>query len=58
VAKAETQAKAQQIGEEVEALYTNGPAGGGGVRKQVIEQVGIVSVLIPREVVQQELVII
>jgi len=37
------------IGEEVEALYTNGPGGGGGVRKSVNEVIGIISTLIPRE---------
>ena len=37
------------VGEEVEALYTNGPAGGGGTRKYVQEQIGIVSTLIERE---------
>ncbi len=42
-------ADAALIGEEVEALYTNGPAGGGAVRKYVNEVVGIVSVLIQRE---------
>lgn len=47
-AKAQTQADAALIGEEVEALYTNGPAGGGGVRKYVNEVVGIVSVLVDR----------
>ncbi|QKZ15003.1 acyclic terpene utilization AtuA family protein [Spirosoma sp. KUDC1026] len=36
------------VGEEVEALYTNGPAGGGGARKYVHEVVGIVSTLIDR----------
>lgn len=36
------------VGEEVEALYTNGPAGGGGVRKYVNEVIGIVSTLIDR----------
>ena len=30
------------------ALYTNGPAGGGGVRTSVHEQIGIVSTLIDR----------
>jgi hypothetical protein len=47
--KASTAAEASLIGEEVEALYTNGPAGGGGARKYVHEVVGIVSTLIPRE---------
>ena len=37
------------VGEEVEALYTNGPAGGGGTRKYVHEQIGIVSTMIERE---------
>ena len=41
--------RASLVGEEVEALYTNGPAGGGGTRKYVQEQVGIVSTLIERE---------
>jgi hypothetical protein len=40
------------VGEEVEALYTNGPAGGGGARKYVTEQIGIVSTLIDRERVE------
>jgi hypothetical protein len=47
--KALTAAKAAMVGEEVEALYTNGPAGGGGARKYIQEVVGIVSTLIPRE---------
>ena len=34
------------IGEEVEALYTNGPAGGGGARKNIVDVVGIVSTFI------------
>ena len=37
------------VGEEVEALYTNGPAGGGAVRKYVNEIIGIVSILIDRK---------
>lgn len=48
-ANAPTAAKAALIGEEVEALYTNGPAGGGGARKYVTEVVGIVSVLVDRQ---------
>lgn len=46
--KANTANEAATIGEEVEALYTNGPAGGGGVRKYVNEVIGIVSILIDR----------
>ncbi len=50
--KAQTPDDAALIGEEVEALYTNGPAGGGGVRKLVNEVVGIVSTLIDRTTVK------
>ena len=55
--KAVSPEKAALVGEEVEALYTNGPAGGGGVRKHVNEIVGIVSVLLPREKVSAGLII-
>ncbi|MBT2687207.1 DUF1446 domain-containing protein [Bacillus sp. ISL-47] len=44
-------AEAKQIGHEVEALYTNGPAGGGGARKRVEEVIGIVSTLINRSAI-------
>ncbi|HSN07475.1 MAG TPA: acyclic terpene utilization AtuA family protein [Hanamia sp.] len=47
-AKASTPEEAALVGEEVEALYTNGPAGGGGARKYVNEVIGIVSTLIDR----------
>lgn len=50
-AKASTAAEAALIGEEVEALYTNGPAGGGGARKYVHDVVGIVSTLLPRRLI-------
>jgi hypothetical protein len=40
------------VGDEVESLYTNGPAGGGGVRVHIGEVIGIVSTLIPRELVR------
>lgn len=40
------------IGEEVEALYTNGPSGGGGVRKSVNEIIGIQSILMSRNSIQ------
>lgn len=44
--------EAIRIGNEVETLYTNGPAGGGGVTKQVREVLGVLSTLLPRERVQ------
>jgi hypothetical protein len=43
---------ARLVGEEVEALFTNGPAGGGGVRKSTVEQIGIVSCLVARNAVK------
>lgn len=51
-ARAPTRERAALVGEEVEALWTNGPGGGGGARKYVHEQVGVVSGLIGRERVQ------
>lgn len=42
---------ALDLAHEVEALYTNGPAGGGGVETVVKPTVGILSVLVPREMV-------
>jgi hypothetical protein len=49
---------AARIGEEVEALFTNGPAGGGGARKSTQEQIGIVSCLLPREKVQPKVTVL
>ena len=40
---------ALRIGREVESLYTNGPAGGGGATQSVREVVAIASTLVPRE---------
>lgn len=52
--KSESAETAGLIGEEVEALYTNGPAGGGGVRKYVNEMIGIVSTLLDSDKVKPE----
>ncbi|OLL32108.1 ABC transporter substrate-binding protein [Burkholderia sp. SRS-W-2-2016] len=41
--------EALRIGNEIETLYTNGPAGGGGVTKAAREVVAVQSVLLPRE---------
>lgn len=46
--KSPDKALAQLVGEEVEALYTNGPAGGGGARKYLHEVIGVVSILMNR----------
>lgn len=43
--------EAVRIGNEVETLYTNGPAGGAGAWKSVRETVAMVSTLIPRALV-------
>jgi hypothetical protein len=47
-----TKDEAQRIGREVETLYTNGPAGGGGVTQSVREVLAVQSVLLPREAVR------
>jgi hypothetical protein len=51
VARTTTRAEAARVGEEVESLYTNGPAGGGGVWKAAREVVAVASLLLPREAV-------
>jgi hypothetical protein len=43
-----TAEEALRIGNEVETLYTNGPAGGGGVAKSTREVLAVQSVLLPR----------
>jgi hypothetical protein len=40
--------EALRIGNEVETLYTNGPAGGGGVTRSTREVLAVQSVLLPR----------
>ena len=47
-AKTASSDHAQHITREVEALYLNGPAGGGGVRTTVTEVIGILSTFIDR----------
>lgn len=42
-------AEAERIGREVETLYTNGPAGGGGVTTSVREVLGVLSTYLPRD---------
>jgi hypothetical protein len=49
VARTDSSAEASRIGNEVEALYTNGPAGGGGATKQVREVIGVASTYVPRQ---------
>lgn len=49
--RTKTLAEAVRVGNEVETLYTNGPAGGAGAWKAAREVVAIVSALVPRSMV-------
>ena len=49
--RTKTLAEAVRVGNEVETLYTNGPAGGAGAWKAAREVVAIVSALVPRSLV-------
>jgi hypothetical protein len=49
--RAATRKEAERVANEVEAMYLNGPAGGGGVTKSVREVIAAVSVLLPRDAV-------
>jgi hypothetical protein len=53
-----SQGEGVRIGNEVETLYTNGPAGGGGVTKGMREVVAVQSVLLPRDLVQPTFAIV
>jgi hypothetical protein len=46
--RTESMAEAVRLANEVETLYTNGPAGGGGASKSAREVLAVVSTLIPR----------
>ncbi len=48
-ARTSTLEAAEQIGNEVESLYTNGPAGGGGARKHTERNIEVASILVPRK---------
>jgi len=52
--RAPTRALAERVGQEVEALYLNGPAGGGGVTMATREVIAVASALIPREAVRPQ----
>ncbi|OXI48722.1 acyclic terpene utilization AtuA family protein [Burkholderia aenigmatica] len=49
--RAASAAEAARIGNEVETLYTNGPAGGGGAFRSTREVIAVQSVLLPRAAV-------
>jgi hypothetical protein len=46
--------EAVRIGNEVETLYTNGPAAGGGVFKSARDVVAVASVLLPRQLARPQ----
>jgi hypothetical protein len=48
-ARTSTLRDAMRVGNEVEALYTNGPAAGGGVTKSAREVIAMCSTLVPRD---------
>jgi len=52
VGRTESMEEALRIGNEVETLYTNGPAGGGGAWKQARKVVAVVSTLVARDLVR------
>ena len=56
-ARTRTLAEARGIGEEVETLYTNGPAGGGGAWKSARQIVAVASALIPEDAVHAHVTI-
>ncbi len=57
VGRTDTMRDAVRIGNEVETLYTNGPAGGGGGWKSAREILAVASTLVPREWVQPRVVV-
>jgi hypothetical protein len=56
--RVQTQAQALEVANEVEALYTNGPAGGGGASKSVREVIAAASMLMPRTAIQTQTVLL
>jgi hypothetical protein len=54
-ARADSMEQAAAIGNEVEALYTCGPAGGGGATRSARQVVAVMSMLLPRQLAQAEI---
>jgi len=52
--RTESLCEAVRIGNEVETLYTNGPAAGGGAWKSARDVVAVASVLLPRELAKPQ----
>ena len=55
VGRTESMEEAVRVGNEVETLYTNGPAGGGGAWKSARQVVAVVSTLLPQEQAHAEI---
>ena len=53
-----TQKEAEQVANEVEAMYLNGPSSGGGVSQSVREVIAAASLLMPRGLVQTSVTIL
>jgi hypothetical protein len=53
--RTETHADARRVAREVEALWIMGPAVGGGATGEVKEVVNVVSILLPRELVESRI---
>lgn len=58
VGRTGTAAEAKRIGDEVETLYTNGPAGGGGVSKFTREIIAVSSTSVPESAVETRITVI
>ena len=58
VGRTDSLADAIRIGNEVETLYTNGPAGGGGAWKSAREIVAVASALVPESVARPTIAIL
>lgn len=58
VGRTQNRKDAEKLCNEVEALYTNGPAGGGGVDRSVKESIAILSAFIPRDEVSPSIKIL
>ena len=54
--RTQNRADAQKIANEVEALYTNGPAGGGGATKLVEEVISVASILVPKAAISTNVI--
>jgi hypothetical protein len=54
-ARANSLEEAAVVGNEVETLYTCGPAGGGGATKSARQVVAVLSMLLPRELAQPQI---